>query len=118
MNLSVEPKPQVLSRQSCCVFARKDFLYLQRRSSHLLVQGAIRPVRAGEALQSTHIVPRILVRQHLRNVIRSPTASIVGFYLRIPCSCLPQPSHILWGGNILVLEQGVVVERYFWAGIA
>jgi hypothetical protein len=78
-------------------------------STRSLDQRTMRFRQPSEVLQSTHMVFRVLVRKHLRNVIGSAATGIVSFNPCIPSSCLPQPSHILRGRHILVLEQSVVV---------
>ena len=40
-------------------------------------------LRTCEVLQASHIVPRILVRKHLRNVIGRATTGIISFNLCI-----------------------------------
>jgi hypothetical protein len=67
-------------------------------------------LRTCEVLQATHIVLRILVRKHLRNVPGSAPTRTIDLNLCISSPGLPDSCHSLRGRNILVLEKSVEVQ--------
>ena len=68
-------------------------------------------------LQPTHVELRVLARKHLRNIIGSSSTGAIRLNLGVAGLGLPQCCHGLRLRDVLVLEQGMVVQGDLRVGI-